>query len=172
LLRGRSPLRHNLLSRHPQPHIRQPPTATPRISPRAPAVVLAALVASLPPVLLSLLLLLLRRVPRPRPTLLAVAGAESLQARDPEMFALCQRVYRCIEDFSTSRGMAFAELRLIIGIESPDAQEARAMGLEDDSGCSRADLLNALDAVWEGRFPTDRLALQTLVAELEAFNDD
>eukprot|EP00667_Euglena_gracilis_P020347 EG_transcript_22030 len=103
-------------------------------------------------------------------SLSAAADGTPLAEQDPEMFAMCQEVYNLIEEFSFRRGMSYNELKLIIGIESPEAKAARAVGLEDDSGCSRADLLAALEAVKEGRFPEDRLSLETLLEELRAWD--
>jgi hypothetical protein len=55
-------------------------------------------------------------------------------------------------------------------IEDPRAAQRREMyGVEVDSGVSRDDLIAALVGVQGGRLPSDSLALQQLVTELQAW---
>lgn len=78
-----------------------------------------------------------------------------------------QRVLQLLE---TRREMTLPEVRLVLMVEDPRAaQRRRQYGLEEDSGCSREDVVEALSAVAAGRVPSDGLALRQLVKELQAW---
>jgi hypothetical protein len=67
--------------------------------------------------------------------------------------------------------MSPAEAKLVVAIESPEAREARKLGVEDERGVSRDEMAAALDEVAAGRIPKDRLALKCLVEEMRTWPD-
>ncbi|KAL3700752.1 hypothetical protein R1sor_018774 [Riccia sorocarpa] len=72
-----------------------------------------------------------------------------------------------IELLRKKRDMTFNEVRLTVMIEDPrEVERRRQLGIEDDRGCSREDLGNALLDVYEGRIPQDRIVLRELTKEM------
>ncbi|KAJ7556664.1 hypothetical protein O6H91_05G092600 [Diphasiastrum complanatum] len=62
------------------------------------------------------------------------------------------------------------EVKLTIVIEDPrEVERRRQLGIEDERGCSRDDMANALVDVYEGRIPKDRAVLRELAKEMTAW---
>lgn len=73
-----------------------------------------------------------------------------------------------MEKLRVGRDMEAEEVRLIIGMEDPDAKLKReVLGIEDDSAVSREDLSLALKQILDGYIPGDDLSLCKLVEEFE-----
>ncbi|KAL2650981.1 hypothetical protein R1flu_019109 [Riccia fluitans] len=76
-------------------------------------------------------------------------------------------ILRVIELLRKKRDMTFNEVRLTVMIEDPrEVERRRQLGIEDDRGCSKEDMANALLEVYEGRLPQDRLVLRELAKEM------
>ena len=77
---------------------------------------------------------------------------------------------RVLNILYTRRDMTPNEVRLVMMIEDPRAARRREVyGIEVESGVSRDDIVAALSDVQAGRVPADRLALEQLVVELQAW---
>ncbi|GBF87399.1 ycf3-interacting protein, chloroplastic [Raphidocelis subcapitata] len=98
-----------------------------------------------------------------------VVGSDLVADEDAK--ALCREVVAYLRTLKTTRDMSAAETKLTVAIESPEAREARKMGVEDSRGVSRDEMAAALDDVSSGRIPKDRLALKCLVEEMRTWPD-
>jgi hypothetical protein len=76
-------------------------------------------------------------------------------------------ILRVVELLKKKRDMTFNEVRLTIMIEDPrEVERRRQLGIEDERGCSKEDMGIALQEVFEGRVPEDRLVLRELTKEM------
>lgn len=81
-----------------------------------------------------------------------------------------EEILRVVELLKQKRGMTFGEIRLTVMIEDPrEVERRRQLGLEDDRGCSREDLANALVEVNDGRLPEDRVVLRQLAEDMRSW---
>lgn len=81
-----------------------------------------------------------------------------------------RRVQTVLDVLENTRGMTFNEVKLTISIEDPRAKERRdTYGIEDESGVSGDDLGEALQAIKDGYIPEDRMSLQKLADDMEAW---
>ncbi|CAI9090723.1 OLC1v1025550C2 [Oldenlandia corymbosa var. corymbosa] len=89
---------------------------------------------------------------------------------DPEALEYISQIKRVLELLKTNRDMTFNEVKLTIMIEDPrDVERKRLLGIDDETAPTRDDLAAALEEVNEGKIPEDRLALQLLAEELNAW---
>eukprot|EP00270_Netrium_digitus_P012196 TRINITY_DN3941_c0_g1_i3.p1 TRINITY_DN3941_c0_g1~~TRINITY_DN3941_c0_g1_i3.p1 ORF type:complete len:308 (-),score=49.47 TRINITY_DN3941_c0_g1_i3:101-1024(-) len=76
-------------------------------------------------------------------------------------------VLKVLDQLRGLRNMSVQEVRLTLMIEDPrEAERRRQMGIENESGCSRDEIADALIDVYEGRIPSDRLTLSTLAEDM------
>eukprot|EP00897_Mesotaenium_endlicherianum_P006704 jgi/Mesen1/6061/ME000031S05334 len=93
----------------------------------------------------------------------ATEGNDNLSAEDTQDI---QDIFRVVELLQRKRDMTFNELRLTVMIEDPrEVERRRQLGIEDERGCSREDLADALLEVYEGKVPADRVVLHQLAEE-------
>ncbi|CAI8608696.1 unnamed protein product [Vicia faba] len=92
---------------------------------------------------------------------------EEPTAQDLEYVAQIKRV---LELLRKNRDMLFGEVKLTIMIEDPrDIERKRLLGIEDLDGPTRDDLVTALEEVNEGKIPKDKVVLQMLAEEMNAW---
>lgn len=92
---------------------------------------------------------------------------EPLSPEEEEDRQNVQDILMVVELLRTKRDMAFNEVRLTIMIEDPrDVERRKLLNIEDDRGCSREELGIALQEVYEGRIPQDRITLRELTKEM------
>lgn len=93
-----------------------------------------------------------------------VLGAAEVSEDEAKKY--CRDIVNVLKLLKTKRDMSVNEVKLTIAIEDPRSRERRLMGMEDSSGVSRDEMADALDAVAEGKVPTDRIALRELRREM------
>ncbi|CAJ2636128.1 unnamed protein product [Trifolium pratense] len=87
----------------------------------------------------------------------------------PQDLEYVAQIKRVLQLLKKNRDMLFGEVKLTIMIEDPrDVERKRLLGIEDD-GPTRDDLVAALEEVNEGRIPKDRVVLQLLAEEMNAW---
>ncbi|KAK3247372.1 hypothetical protein CYMTET_43126 [Cymbomonas tetramitiformis] len=114
---------------------------------------------------------------RPRSNKVWASANDSASEAVPEVDPLeeqdlkdVRRVQAALDVLENSRGMTFNEVKLTISIEDPRAKERRdTYGIEDESGVSGDDLGEALQAIKDGYIPEDRMSLQKLADDMEAW---
>eukprot|EP00899_Mesostigma_viride_P012710 jgi/Mesvir1/2143/Mv16664-RA.1 len=109
---------------------------------------------------------------------LAAAGEEGSAAtvdkRTPEELAEDARYVESVKEglrlLKAKRDMVFNEVKLTMWIEDPREAERRSrLGIESETGCSRDDIVRALEEVNSGAPPVDRVALRVLAQEIRAW---
>lgn len=93
-----------------------------------------------------------------------VLGAAEVSEDEAKKY--CREIVNVLKLLKNKRDMSVNEVKLTIAIEDPRSRERRLMGMEDSSGVSRDEMADALDAVAEGKIPTDRIALRELHREM------
>lgn len=96
----------------------------------------------------------------------------SMTGKDPsaasaEEIELCRECEYYIERLYSRRDMRVKELQLVLGIEDPRAERRRTeMEVEQDTGVSRDEIVQALQDVSNGLVPRDYASLAQLADEL------
>jgi hypothetical protein len=94
----------------------------------------------------------------------------ALSPEEEEDQANVNEILRVLDLLKKKRDMTFNEVRLTIMIEDPrEVERRRQLGIEDERGCSKEDMGIALQEVYEGRLPEDRLVLRELTKEMLAW---
>ncbi|XP_024397723.1 ycf3-interacting protein 1, chloroplastic [Physcomitrium patens] len=94
----------------------------------------------------------------------------ALSPEEEEDQANVSEILRVLDLLKKKRDMTFNEVRLTIMIEDPrEVERRRQLGIEDERGCSKEDMGIALQEVYEGRLPEDRLVLRELTKEMLAW---
>ncbi|CAL5197297.1 unnamed protein product [Lathyrus oleraceus] len=88
----------------------------------------------------------------------------------PQDLEYIAQIKRVLELLKKNRDMLFGEVKLTIMIEDPrDVERKRLLGIEDLDGPTRDDLVTALEEVNEGKIPKDKVVLQMLAEEMNAW---
>lgn len=99
----------------------------------------------------------------------AAAAPDPEQQRDEEAISDIKFV---LSKLIESRDMTFGEVKLVLGIEDPRAKERReSLGVEDESGVSRDDIVYVLEQVNNGESvdEMDRMSLRKCAEEMRAW---
>ncbi|XP_010260817.1 PREDICTED: ycf3-interacting protein 1, chloroplastic [Nelumbo nucifera] len=105
-------------------------------------------------------------------TELRLSPAEEQQEQEqqdpsPEDLEYVYQIQRVLELLKKNRDMLFGEVKLTVMIEDPrEVERRRLLGIEDEDGPTRDDLVAALEDVNEGRIPENRVALRMLAEEM------
>eukprot|EP01026_Neomeris_dumetosa_P056305 TRINITY_DN5147_c0_g1_i4.p1 TRINITY_DN5147_c0_g1~~TRINITY_DN5147_c0_g1_i4.p1 ORF type:complete len:247 (+),score=34.02 TRINITY_DN5147_c0_g1_i4:104-742(+) len=93
-----------------------------------------------------------------------VIGSELVDEDTAKLY--CREIMETIQILKDKRDMDFNELKLIMAIEDPRVKENRQLGVENESGVSRDEMMFALTDVGNGKIPKDRIALRELHKEI------
>ncbi|PON83817.1 hypothetical protein TorRG33x02_203680 [Trema orientale] len=86
---------------------------------------------------------------------------------DPQDLEYIRQIKRVLELLRKNRDMLFSEVKLTVMIEDPrEVERRRLLGIDEQDGPTRDDLVAALEQVNEGKIPEDRAALRLLAEEM------
>lgn len=91
----------------------------------------------------------------------------ALSPEEEEDQANIGEILRVVDLLKNKRDMTSNEVRLTIMIEDPrEVERRRQLGIEDERGCSKEDMAVALQEIFDGKVPEDRLILRELTKEM------
>ncbi|PON44629.1 hypothetical protein PanWU01x14_265090 [Parasponia andersonii] len=86
---------------------------------------------------------------------------------DPQDLESIRQIKRVLELLRKNRDMLFNEVKLTVMIEDPrEVERRRLLGIDEQDGPTRDDLVTALEQVNEGKIPENRAALWLLAEEM------